>query len=50
MEVGIEKCTTVEIKQGKVMQGKNIQLTDSHQIRSLEVDEFDKCLRMEEKK
>ena len=31
------------------MQGKNIQLTDSHQIRSLEVDEFYKYLGMEEK-
>ena len=49
MEFGIEKCATVEIKQGKVMQGKNIQLTDSHQIRSLEVDEFYKYLWMEEK-
>ena len=32
------------------MQGKNTQLTDSHQIRSLEVDEFYKYFGMEEKK
>ena len=32
------------------MQGKNIQLTDSHQIRSLEIGEFYKYLGMEEKK
>ena len=49
MEFGIEKCATAKIKQGKVMQGKNTQLTDSHQIiRSLEVDEFYKYLGMEE--
>ena len=45
MEFEIEKCATVEIRQGK-----NIQLTDSHQIRSLEIDEFCKYLGMEEKK
>ena len=49
MECGTEKCSTVEIKQGKVMQGKNIHLTDSYQIRSLQVDEFYKYLGMEEK-
>ena len=49
MEFGIEKCATVEIKQGKVMQGKNTQLTDSQQIiRSLEVNEFYKHLGMKE--
>ena len=50
MEFGIEKCATVEIKQGRVMQGKNFQLTESHQIRSLEIDEFYKYLGIEEKK
>ena len=49
MEFGIEKCATAEIKQGKVMRGKIIQLIDSHQINSLEMDEFYKYLGMEEK-